>query len=99
MRLCDARYRAAAGPGMRQATGLRDGLLAGSADAVGEGLVEGLRLTGATALNVRFQLPGAPPAAVAEQLMRFGAEALGPVRAAMSAPVGEGRSGVTAAPR
>ena len=95
----EARYRAAAGPGMRQATGFRDGLLAGSADAVGEGLVEGLRLTGATALNVRFQMPGAPPAAVAEQLMRFGAEALGPLRAAMSAPVGEGRPGVTAAPR
>jgi alkanesulfonate monooxygenase SsuD/methylene tetrahydromethanopterin reductase-like flavin-dependent oxidoreductase (luciferase family) len=94
----DAPYRAAAGPAMRQAGGFRDGLLAGPAEAVVEGLVAGLRRTGATALNVRFQLPGAPPAAVTEQLTRFGAEVLGPVRAAMSAAVGEGRSGVTAAP-
>ena len=95
----DARYRAAAGPGMRQATGFRDGLLSGSAEAVVEGLAGGLRLTGATALNVRFQMPGAPPAAVAEQLVRFGAEVLGPLRAAMSTLVGERTSGVTTAPR
>jgi hypothetical protein len=70
-------------PGVRQTQwAQRFDVVSGSADAVAAGLVDALRDTGATALNLRVHATGATPAEVLDQVDRLGADGLPAGRAA-----------------
>lgn len=74
-------YRASAAAGMRQSTGFRSSMATGTADQVVDELVTSTRNIGATGINVRLHVAGVDPAAVVEQIDRFGREVLPVVRA------------------
>jgi alkanesulfonate monooxygenase SsuD/methylene tetrahydromethanopterin reductase-like flavin-dependent oxidoreductase (luciferase family) len=73
-------YRGYAPTGAQRHWGADEQLAANEPGAVAAGLVDALRRSGCDALNLRVHVPGVPPDAVREQIVRIGTEVLGAVR-------------------
>jgi hypothetical protein len=90
----DARYLAAAQPGMRQATGFRRGPFSGGTSRVVEELVGYISAAGVTSVNLRLRADDATSAAVLEQVELVGGTVIPHLREALQAAAG--RTGATA---
>jgi len=67
-------YREQAAAGTRQGQGFHSELLSGAPDVIVELAADHVRRAAVDAINARLHVAGAPQAAVAEQIERFGAE-------------------------
>jgi alkanesulfonate monooxygenase SsuD/methylene tetrahydromethanopterin reductase-like flavin-dependent oxidoreductase (luciferase family) len=67
-------YREQAAAGTRQGQGFHSQLLSGPPDVILEQAADHVRRAGVDAVNARLHVAGAAPGAVAEQIVRFGAE-------------------------
>jgi alkanesulfonate monooxygenase SsuD/methylene tetrahydromethanopterin reductase-like flavin-dependent oxidoreductase (luciferase family) len=76
----DSIYQQAA-PKEMGALGIGQQLITGSPERIAEGLVEGFREVGATALNIRFNAAHADPDMIGEQIVLFGKEVIPLLRA------------------
>jgi alkanesulfonate monooxygenase SsuD/methylene tetrahydromethanopterin reductase-like flavin-dependent oxidoreductase (luciferase family) len=73
-------FRAAAAPGMRQASGFRQGPHVGTNDEVASSVRSFVRAAGVDAVNVRVHVAGAHAEAVIEQIDHLGSEVLPQLR-------------------